>query len=170
MLPSFALLVAAQDPEATRVILERTWLDQVAIIGQSLVSLLVLILLVAATVALLALRRALDELTRLVRSTSADVTGAIHDARMVVEELRTLTGRVRGTADLVRTGVRRAKGALDSARRAPELDRSDEADEQGMAGVNREERMRRRRRRRRGGERPRPEGGEQRERPGDTTE
>lgn len=175
----FALLAAVQDPQATRVILDRTWLDMVATIGQSLVSLLVLILLVTATFALLALRRALDELTRLVRSTSSDITGAVHDARLVVEELRTLSGSVRGTADIVRAGVRGAKGVAGLMRRErgdrsevrerrrereEREGRSEESEGgQGMAEVNREERMRRRKRRRRGADRPRPSGSTERE-------
>ena len=162
---SFAVLAAVQaDPGATRVILERGWLDTVATVGQSLVSLLVLILLVTATFALLALRRALDELTRLVRSTSADITGAVHDARKVVEELRMHSGRVRGTADAVRVGVEKVRGVMGGSRRSEEraVERSE---------LTREERIRRRRRRRRGGDRPRPvEGGEPTEGPGDGVE
>jgi hypothetical protein len=165
MLLPFAVLVAVQaDPDATRVILERGWLDNVAIVGQSLVSLLVLILLVTATFALLALRRALDELTRLVRSTSADITGAVHDARKVVEELRMLSGRVRGTADAVRVGVEKVRGVMGRPHGSEErsLERSE---------MSREERLRRRRRRRRGSDRPRPsEGGEAAEGPGESAE
>lgn len=193
---TLALLAAAQaSPETTRVIIERTWLDQVATIGQSLVSLLVLIMLVMATFTLLALRRALDELTRLVRSTSSDITGAVHDARVMVEELRGLSGRVRGTADLVRGGMRRAKRVVDFVRDSGEGDdgadnpaapdrpdrrerRRDDGgesrfEEQSMAETNRDERLvRKRRRRRRGGERPRSSdgGGSAAAEPGDSPE
>jgi hypothetical protein len=94
-----------------------------------------------------------------VRSTSADITGAVHDARMVVEELRTLSGSVRGTADIVRAGVRGAKGVAGLVRREGrdrgelrerrerrEREERPEGSEgtegQGMADVNREERIR----------------------------
>lgn len=185
MLLPFALQTALQaDPGITRVMIERTWLDQVATVGQSLISILVLFMLVAATITLFALRRALDELTRLVKSTSADITGAVHDARVVVEEIRNLSGRVRGTADVVRAGVRRARGFVEKAgekdeedpeeppaiRERPERGERDREprpprafEEQSMADTNRDERaMRKRRRRRRGNDRPPRAPGEER--------
>jgi uncharacterized protein YoxC len=126
--PLFAALQA--DPAATRVILERSWLDQFALIGQSLVSVLVLVLLVAATFTMLSLRKALDELSRLVRSTSSDITAAVHDAREMADELRRLTGRVRDTADVVSSGVRRVRDSAsmvtDGVRRM--RDRSERRD------------------------------------------
>jgi hypothetical protein len=184
MLLPFALQTALQaDPEITRVMIERTWLDQVATIGQSLVSVLVLFMLVAATITLFALRRALDELTRLVKSTSADITGAVHDARVVVEEIRNLSGRVRGTADVVRAGVRHARGFVQKVRDKDDDEDTDETpavrdrsergereprpprvfEEQSMADTNRDERsLRKRRRRRRGNDRPPRAPGEER--------
>lgn len=144
--------------EATRVVIERTWLDQVSSIGEVLVSLLVLVLLGVTTFALLSLRRALDELTRLVRNSSSDITSAVHDARVVVEELRGLTTRVRGAADVVGAGVRRARHMVEGRRERPPRERSEEAEgssEGSMADLNRDERMARRRKRRRR-DRPRP--------------
>lgn len=143
---SFALMVQLADPETTRVVIERTWLDTLATVGQSLVSLLVLGLLTVGIFALLALRRALDELTRLVRSTSTDITGAVHDARIMAEELRGMTSRVRGTVDAVRGGVESVRRTVDTIRGG-----DDEDDEE------KRRRLRRKRRKRRGsvrGERP----------------
>ncbi len=183
MLPT--LFAVLQDPAATRVILERTWLDQFALIGQSLVSILVLVLLVAATFTMLALRKALDELTRLVRSTSSDITAAVHDAREVADELRRLSGRVRDTADIVGAGIRKVRDRGErrdrgdrpprperserperSASAAPsDTDEAEDSDPQGERAerperTERERSERRRRKRRRGGDRPRPsEGG-----------
>lgn len=158
-MPAFtplALLAQLPDPEATRVVLERSWLDTVATVGQSLVSLVVLGLLVVGIFTLLALRRALDELTRLVRSTSTDITGAVHDARMVAEEFRGMTHRVRGTVDAVAGGVDSVRRTVDGIRRGDDDDEDEE----------RRKRLRRKRRRRRGsghrdgGRRPRPLPGE----------
>ena len=137
---TFVLIMQVADPEMTRVVIERTWLDTLATVGQSLVSLLVLALLTVGIFALMALRRALDELTRLVRSTAADITGAVHDARMMAEELRGMTSRVHGTVDAVRTGV-------DTARRTVDAIRGTDGDED----EERQRRLRRKRRKRRGG-------------------
>lgn len=138
---AFTLIVQALGPDATRVVIERTWLDTLATVGQSLVSLLVLGLLTVGIFALLALRRALDELTRLVRTTSADITAAVHDARMMADELRGMTSRVRGTVDAVRGGV-------DSVRRTVNTIRGNDDDDEEE---ERRRRIRRKRRKRRGG-------------------
>lgn len=143
---SFPLLLQ----ESTRVVIERTWLDTLATVGQSLVSLLVLGLLTVGIFALLALRRALDELTRLVRSTSADIAGAVHDARVMADELRGMTSRVRGTVDAVRGGVDSVRRTVDTIAGS-----DDEDDEE-----ERRRRARRKRRKRRGGR-----DGERRSRP-----
>lgn len=139
---TLVLIAQVADPEMTRVVIERTWLDTIAIVGQSLVALLVLALLTVGIFALLALRRALDELTRLVRSTSADITGAVHDARVMAEELRGMTSRVRGTVDAVRAGVDTARRTVETIR---DTDGADEDEEE------RQRRVRRKRRKRRGG-------------------
>jgi hypothetical protein len=138
---AYALLRQLAEADATRVVIERTWLDTLATVGQSLVSLLVLALLTVGIFALLALRRALDELTRLVKTTSTDITAAVHDARMIADELRGLTSRVRGTVDAVRGGV-------DSVRRTVSSIRGDDDEEEEE---ERRRRARRRRRKRRGG-------------------
>jgi hypothetical protein len=151
--PFLALLQA----EPTRVIDERGGLEQAALVGQALTSLLVLVLLVAASVALLALRRALDELTRLVRSTSSDITAAVHDAREVADELRRLTGRVRDTADVVRMGAQRIRKFVDRGDSA-----AAPAPAERLEGGERPEGPRgdrRRRKRRRTGDRPRRDEG-----------
>jgi hypothetical protein len=137
--------------------------DDPTLVGQAVTSVLVLVLLISATLTLLALRRALDELTRLVRSTSSDITAAVHDAREVADELRRLTGRVRDTADVVRVGVQKVRRFVDRgspatpspAAAAPEDD--DEARERPEGTRERSER--RRRKRRRPGDRPRREEG-----------
>jgi hypothetical protein len=165
-----ALQAAA--PEATRVLLERTWLDQVALIGQSLTSILVLILLIAATFALLSLRRALDELTRLVRSSSADITAAIHDAREVADELRRMTGRVRDTVDVLGAGAKRVRSAIVGKPTEGAAAPTDAAPRER----DRDRDARRRRKRRRGGlrgeggERPRAAEGAEGSAPGEGAE
>ncbi|MBL8959248.1 MAG: hypothetical protein JNJ98_05310 [Gemmatimonadetes bacterium] len=160
-----ALLAALQD-DPTRVVIERGGLENVALIGQAVTSVLVLVLLVSASLTLLALRRALDELTRLVRSTSSDITAAVHDAREVADELRRLTGRVRDTADVVRSGAQKVRrfmergserSAAPAAAPAAVVDAADEGSERPEGTRERSER--RRRKRRRPGDRPRRDEG-----------
>lgn len=129
--------------EATRIVVERNILEQIGLVGQALTSILVLALLIAATMTLLALRKGLDELTRLVRNTSSDITAAVHDARKVADELRTMTTRVRGSVETVSRGVETVTRGLGGPSAA-------------VAAVRKQ-----RRRRRRGG------GGTSREVPGD---
>ncbi len=160
------VLLYALQAEPTRVILERGGLEQVALIGQAVISVVVLGLLLVAIVTLLALRKALDELTRLVRSTSSDITAAVHDAREVADELRRLTGRVRDAADFVSGGVQRVRKMADNVRRdgqkkpVEESNGSERIEGGERSEGQRERSERRRRKRRRSGERPRPaEGG-----------
>ncbi|MGQ0767210.1 MAG: DUF948 domain-containing protein [Gemmatimonadota bacterium] len=101
--------------EATRIVVERNILEQIGLVGQALTSILVLALLIAATMTLLALRKGLDELTRLVRNTSSDITAAVHDARKVADELRTMTTRVRGSVETVSRGVETVTRGLGGA-------------------------------------------------------
>lgn len=158
---AITILAALQD-DPTRVVLERGFLENIALVGQAVTSVLVLILLIAATLTLLALRRALDELTRLVRSTSSDITAAVHDAREVADELRRLTGRVRDAADVVRSGAQRVKRFVDRDRPAPATPAvASEEREEGRERpeVSKERSERRRRKRRRSGDRPRREDG-----------
>ena len=164
---AIALLATLQD-DPTRVVIERGGLENVALVGQAVTSVLVLVLLISATLTLLALRRALDELTRLVRSTSSDITAAVHDAREVADELRRLTGRVRDTADVVRSGAQkvrrfmergtdRASAAPATAAPASAAEGDDEGSERPEGARERSER--RRRKRRRPGDRPRRDEG-----------
>lgn len=82
------LLQAAADSAATRVVVERTWLDTVASVGLSLVSLFVLIMLVLGVALLFALKKSLDELTKLIRSAYEPLRGALSETREVTREVR----------------------------------------------------------------------------------
>jgi methyl-accepting chemotaxis protein len=156
-------LFAALQDVPQRVVIERGGLENAALVGQAITSLLVLVLLVAASLTLFALRRALDELTRLVRSTSSDITAAVHDAREVADELRRLTGRVRDTADIVRSGAQKVRRMVErsGSPAAPAVEASDEdsTDARERPEASRERSERRRRKRRRPGDRPRREDG-----------
>lgn len=93
--PSILLLQAAADSAATRVVVERTWLDTVASVGLSLVSLFVLIMLVLGVALLFALKKSLDELTKLIRSAYEPLRGALAETRQVTGEVRAIVRSIK---------------------------------------------------------------------------
>ncbi|MFP5355231.1 MAG: hypothetical protein ACLGIK_08780 [Gemmatimonadota bacterium] len=93
--PSILLLQAAADSAATRVVVERTWLDTVASVGLSLVALFVLIMLVLGVVLLFALKKSLDELTKLIRSAYEPLRGALAETRHVTGEVRAIVQSIK---------------------------------------------------------------------------
>lgn len=86
----FLMLQAAVDSAATRVVVERTWLDTVASVGSSLVTLFVLVMLGMGVVLLFALKRSIDELTGLMRSAYEPLRGALGETREVTGEVRAI--------------------------------------------------------------------------------
>lgn len=89
--PSVLMLFqAVSDSAATRVVVERTWLDTVASIGLSLVSLVVLVTLVLGVALLYALKKSIDELTKLIRNAYEPLKGALTETREVTSEVRAI--------------------------------------------------------------------------------
>ncbi len=89
--PSVLMLFqAVSDSAATRVVVERTWLDTVASIGLSLVSLVVLVTLVLGVALLYALKKSIDELTKLIRNAYEPLKGALTETREVASEVRAI--------------------------------------------------------------------------------
>ena len=102
---------------------QRGVMETVAMTGQFVVSLVVLVLLGAVVYMLLALRKSVQDLTRLLNSSSGDITAAAHSVRHVAEDVRGITqsvktdvGAVSDTVRLVnsrvRRGIRRAEARL----------------------------------------------------------
>ena len=118
------LLQATADSTTTRIVVENGWLANVASFGQGIVSLLVTIMLVLIVLMLFALKKSLDELTKLVKSSHEPVHAVLTDVRDVTVELRTLAQSVRGpvtriveTVDVagarVRAAIERAEDRLE---------------------------------------------------------
>jgi len=84
------LLQVVADSAGPRLVVERGWLDTLASVAQSLVSILVMVMLVVGVLLLYALRRSVDELTRLIRNSYEPLRAAIGEAREVTGEVRTL--------------------------------------------------------------------------------
>jgi len=104
----FLLLQAAADSVGTRIVVEHSWLDTAANVGQSLVSFLVLVMLVMGVLLLYALKKTIDELTKLIRS-------AYEPLRTAIAEAREVTGEVRAMAKGLKAPVERASETIDEA-------------------------------------------------------
>ncbi|MBK6487985.1 MAG: hypothetical protein IPF98_14205 [Gemmatimonadetes bacterium] len=94
------LLQAAVDSSAARLFVERSWLDTVASLAQSLISLLVLAMLVMGVLLLYALRKSVDELTKLVKSAHAPLHSAIAESREVTGEVRAIARSLKAPLEL----------------------------------------------------------------------
>ncbi len=104
----FEFMQAVADSVGPRFVVERSWLDTLANIAQSLVSLLIMIMLVMGVVLLYALRRSIDALTNLVRAANTPLQQAISDARSVTSEVRTI-------AESIKTPIAIAGETLEDA-------------------------------------------------------
>ena len=102
---------------------QRGFMETLAMTGQFVVSLVVLVLLFAVVYVLLALRKSVQDLTKLLNSSSGDITAAAHSVRHVAEDVRGITqsvktdvGAVSDTVRLVnsrvRRGIRRAEARM----------------------------------------------------------
>lgn len=94
---------------------DRSLIENLAVGGQFVVSLVVMVLLGAIVFVLLAMRKSVQELTRLLHSSYGDISAAAHSVRTVAEDVRGITqsvktdvGAVSDTVRHVNTGVRRA--------------------------------------------------------------
>jgi hypothetical protein len=118
-LPWSAWLAQASAFRDTVVVIpaDQGWADGVIAVSQLLVSIAVLALLVGIVFALLALRKGVQELTKLIHSSYGDVSAATHSIRNVAEDVRGVTQTLRteveaigGTLHVVNDGVRAALG------------------------------------------------------------
>lgn len=115
---SFGISLLLQDAIPDTVVMvpaARSAMEGVTAIGQFIVSLVVLILLGAVVFVLLALRKSVQELTKLLHSSYGDISAAAHSVRNVAEDVRGITqnvktdfGAVSETIRHVNSGVRRA--------------------------------------------------------------
>lgn len=115
---------------------QRDLMETLAVGGQFVVSIVVVVLLGAIVLALVALRRTVGELTRLVSSSSADLTGAAHAVRNVAEDVRGITQSVKTDVGAVSDTIRYVNGRVKRIVRRTE-DRIDRLD--ALVGVAQDE-------------------------------
>jgi hypothetical protein len=110
-----ALLQTAVDTTATRLTVERSWIDTAAGIAQSLVSVLVLVMLLVGIALLWALKKSVEEMTKLLKTIYDPVMTAAVETRDAARELLDLTRHVRGHVDSVGDTVVEANDRLRAA-------------------------------------------------------
>jgi hypothetical protein len=93
---------------------DRGFMATLAVTGQFVVSLVVLVLLGAVVFVLLALRKSVQDLTKLLNASSGDISAAAHSVRNVAEDVRGITqtvktdvGAMSDTIRHVNSGVRK---------------------------------------------------------------
>jgi len=113
---AISLLLQDQGVRDTVVMIPaaRGFMETLAVTGQFVVSLVVLVLLGAVVFVLLALRKSVQDLTKLLNASSGDISAAAHSVRHVAEDVRGITqsvktdvGAVSDTLRHVNKGVRR---------------------------------------------------------------
>jgi len=115
---------------------ERGLMETLAVTGQFAVSVVVLVLLGALVWVLLAMRKTVQELTKLVHSSYGDISSAAHSVRNVAEDVRGITQSVKTDVGAVSDTIRRVNSGVRRAVRRAEarLDRLD-----ALVGVAQEE-------------------------------
>ena len=94
-LPLITLLqVAAESTARGAITVEHSWLDTLANIAQSMVSVLLTVMIIVGVALLFALKRSVDELTKLIKQSYAPMADTIREAREVTGEVRTLVKSV----------------------------------------------------------------------------
>ena len=114
----------------------RGFMETLAVTGQFVVSLLVVGFLGAVVFMLLALRKSVQDLTKLLNASSGDISAAAHSVRNFTEDVRSITQSVKTDVGAVSDTIRYVnKGVRKIARRAEDrLDRLD-----ALVGVAQEE-------------------------------
>ena len=115
---------------------ERGLMETLAVTGQFAVSVVVLILLGALVWVLLAMRKTVQELTKLLHSSYGDISSAAHSVRNVAEDVRGITQSVKTDVGAVSDTIRRVNSGVRRVVRRAEarLDRLD-----ALVGVAQEE-------------------------------
>lgn len=114
-------LQAATLPDTiiTRTITERGWLETLVSVEQALVGLAMLGMLLMIVLVLTAIRKSLQELSRLVQTSIGDLSGAAHSVRNVADDVRGITKSLKSDFDTVSETVRdvneKVREAVDNA-------------------------------------------------------
>jgi hypothetical protein len=100
---------------------DRGFMETLAVTGQFVVSLVVLVLLGAVVFVLLALRKSVQDLTKLLNASSGDISAAAHSVRHVAEDVRGITQTVKTDVGAMSDTIRRVNSGMRKAVRRAEL-------------------------------------------------
>jgi uncharacterized protein YoxC len=107
------------DTIITRTITERGWLETLVSIEQAVVGLAMLGMLLTIVLVLMAIRKSMQELSRLIQTSIGDISGTAHSIRSVAEDVRGVSKSLRSDFDAVSETVRdvneRVRDAVDGA-------------------------------------------------------
>ena len=106
---------ALRDTIVTKQIVERTWWQVLIDIEQAVVPLMLLALLFAVSYGVFKLARGVQEVTKILHESSADISGAAHSVRTVAEDVRGITTSVRGDVEVVGVTVRAVNDGVRAA-------------------------------------------------------
>jgi hypothetical protein len=120
---AIALMIQDQGVRDTVVMIpaDRGFMETLAVTGQFVVSLVVLVLLGAVVFVLLALRKSVQDLTKLLNASSGDISAAAHSVRHVAEDVRGITQTVKTDVGAMSDTIRRVNSGMRKAVRRAEL-------------------------------------------------
>lgn len=108
-------VATAPDTTYTRIVADRNWLDVLVQIEQAIVPLLLIALLAAIAFSVYKAGQGIDQVKRILLTSSGDISGAAHSVRTVAEDVRAITTSVRGDVEAVGDTVRDVNAKIKSA-------------------------------------------------------
>jgi uncharacterized protein YoxC len=113
------LAQVATPPDTVIAITNRSWVETMADIGQTIVSIAMLAILVVGVLALAALRKSMQELQKLMEASYGDLSALARRANQIADNVQDVTSSIRVEIDNVRDTVRdaqdRIRNGLDGA-------------------------------------------------------
>jgi hypothetical protein len=108
-------VASAPDTTYTRIVTDRSWFDVLILIEQAIVPLLLIALLAAIAFGVYKAGQGIDQVKRILLTSSGDISGAAHSVRTVAEDVRAITTSVRGDVEAVGETVRDVNSRIKSA-------------------------------------------------------
>jgi uncharacterized protein YoxC len=106
---------AARDTTYTKLVADRSWFDVLITIEQAVIPLLLIVLLAAIAFGVYKAGQGIDQVKRILLTSSGDISGAAHSVRTVAEDVRAITTSVRGDVEAVGETVRDVNSKIQSA-------------------------------------------------------
>ncbi|MFN8579629.1 MAG: hypothetical protein U0163_01435 [Gemmatimonadaceae bacterium] len=118
MLPAWAALqqtTTLPDTIITRTITERGWLETMVAVEQAIVGLFMLGMLVVLVLILVAIKKSVQELTKLIQLSFSDISGAAHSVRNVADDVSFMTRSLRKDVERIGDTITEVNGRVREA-------------------------------------------------------